>query len=488
MQTKQKKEKRRPLKVLYCASECVPFIKTGGLADVAGSLPRSLVASGEDVRVILPKYRLIPYSYICSMEHVVDFTILMGSQSVYCGIDTIVEGGVRYYFVDNLALYGGDSVYTGNEEEGYRFAFFCRAVLEALPRIGFFPDILHCNDWQTGLIPVLLRKQYAGDPRYDAVRTVFSIHNLRYQGLFNWGYMNSFLCLPGDVFTSEGLEFYGCLSCMKGGLVYSDRITTVSPTYAEEIKTAYYGERLDGLLRHRENVLSGILNGIDTEVYDPERDPYLRVSYSAENRRGKAVQKAALQQECGLEVRENVPILSMITRLCSQKGLDLVECVLDDIMRQDIQIIFLSKGEPHFEDFVRWAAERYPGRIAARIELNEPLAHRVYAGSDMFLMPSQFEPCGLSQLISLRYGTIPIVRETGGLKDTIEPFNVYTDEGNGFSFRSYNAHEMLFTIERACRYYRDKALWNRLIDRAMASDYSWPRSAEKYRELYRSLV
>ena len=275
---------------------------------------------------------------------------------------------------------------------------------------------------------------------------------------------------------------------MKGGLVFGDRITTVSPTYAQEIQTPYYGERLDGLLRHRQNVLTGILNGIDTEVYDPERDPYLRVSFSRENRRGKAVQKAALQQECGLEVKENTPLMSMITRLCPQKGLDLVERVLPDIMRQDIQILFLSKGDAYYEDFVRQAAQAYPGRIAARIELNEPLAHRVYAGSDMFLMPSQFEPCGLSQLIALRYGAIPIVRETGGLQDTVHPFNVYTDEGNGFSFRPYNAHEMLYTIERACGYYKDKALWNRLIDRAMDSDYSWSRSAEKYRELYRSLV
>ncbi len=479
---------RRPMKVLFCASECVPFVKTGGLADVAGSLPRALVQAGEDVRVILPKYRLIPYSYICSMEHVTDFTLLMGSQSVYCGIDTIVERGVRYYFVDNLALYSGDSIYTGHESEGYRFAFFCRAILEALPRIGFFPDIIHCNDWQTGLLPALLRCQYAGDPRYDAVRTVFTIHNLRYQGLFDWGYLNGFLGLSDWCYDPERLEFYGCASCMKGGLVFGDRITTVSPTYAQEIQTPYYGERLDGLLRHRQNVLTGILNGIDTEVYDPERDPYLRVSFSRENRRGKAVQKAALQQECGLEVKENTPLMSMITRLCPQKGLDLVERVLPDIMRQDIQIFFLSKGDAYYEDIVRQAAQAYPGRIAARIELNEPLAHRVYAGSDMFLMPSQFEPCGLSQLIALRYGAIPIVRETGGLQDTVHPFNVYTDEGNGFSFRPYNAHEMLYTIERACGYYKDKALWNRLIDRAMDSDYSWSRSAEKYRELYRSLV
>ena len=477
-----------PLKVLLCASEAMPFIKTGGLADVAGALPVALNQEGLDVRVILPKYRLIPYTYICSMEHVVDFTVLMGSDRVYCGIDTIVENGVRYYFVDNLALFGGDRVYTGDQDEGYRFAFFCRAILEALPRIGWFPDVLHGNDWQCGLLSVLLRAQYGIDERYRAIRTVYTIHNLKFQGLFDFHWLNGYLGLNGGYFSPENLEFYGLLSCMKGGIVFSDRVTTVSPTYAEEIKTAYFGERLDGLLRKRQHVLSGILNGIDTDAYDPETDRFLRVTFSGDNRRGKAVLKASLQQECGLEQRPEAALIGFIARLTAQKGLDLIERVLDDIMRQDVQLVFLGLGDRHYEDFIRDAQNRYPGRVAAKVEMNEALAHRVYAGTDMFLMPSQFEPCGLSQMIAMRYGSIPIVRETGGLKDSVQPFNVYTDEGNGFSFSNYNAHDMLFTIERAVGYFRDEALWDRLVKRAMATDFSWHKSALVYKKLYEGLM
>ena len=478
-----------PLKVLLCASEAMPFIKTGGLADVAGALPVALNQEGLDVRVILPKYRLIPYTYICSMEHVVDFTVLMGSDRVYCGIDTIVENGVRYYFVDNLALFGGDRVYTGDQDEGYRFAFFCRAILEALPRIGWFPDVLHGNDWQCGLLSVLLRAQYGIDERYRAIRTVYTIHNLKFQGLFDFHWLNTYLGLNEGYFSTENLEFYGLLSCMKGGIVFSDRVTTVSPTYAEEIKSAYYGERLDGLMKKRQHILSGILNGIDTDAYDPEGDRFLRVTFSADNRRGKAILKADLQQECGLEVRPEAALIGFIARLTAQKGLDLIERVLDDIMRQDVQIVFLGRGDQHYEDFIRNAQNKYPGRVAARVEMNEALAHRVYAGTDMFLMPSQFEPCcGLSQMIAMRYGSIPIVRETGGLKDSVQPFNVYTDEGNGFSFSNYNAHDMLYTVERAVYYFHDEQLWDRLVKRAMNTDFSWHKSALVYKQLYEGLM
>ena len=478
----------KPLKVLLCASEAMPFIKTGGLADVVGALPMALNQEGLDARVILPKYRLIPQAYVNSMEHVTDFTILMGSDRVYCGIDTIKENGVRYYFVDNLALFGGEQVYTGDRDEGYKFAFFCRAILEASPRIGFFPDILHGNDWQCGLLSVLLRAQYSMDPRYNAIRTVYTIHNLKFQGLFDFHWLNTYLGLNEGYFSTDNLEFYGLLSCMKGGIVFSDRVTTVSPTYAEEIKSAYYGERLDGLMKRRQNVLSGILNGIDTDAFDPENDRFLRVTFSADNRRGKAVLKAGLQQECGLEQRQEVALIGFIARLTAQKGLDLIECVLDDIMRQDVQIVFLGKGDNHYENFIRDAERRYPGRVAARVEMNEALAHKVYAGTDMFLMPSQFEPCGLSQMIAMRYGSIPIVRETGGLKDSVQPFNVYTDEGNGFSFSNYNAHEMLYTIERAVGYFRDEALWDRLVKRAMNTDFSWHKSALVYKKLYEDLT
>lgn len=476
------------MKVLFCASECTPFVKTGGLADVIGSLPAALKKRrGVEARVIMPKYSLIAPTYRNSMVHLGEFNVDMGGQKLYCGIDSIEENGVIYYFVDNLALFGGDTVYTGDEGEGFKFAFFCRAVLNALPMIGYWPNVIHCHDWQTGILPVLLKEQYSFDKRYAAIKTVYTIHNLRYQGLFDYDRINPYLGLRDECFTMDALEFYGLVSFMKGGILYSDRVTTVSPTYADEIMTAYYGERLDGLLRSRSDIVSGILNGIDTEAFDPERDPYLKVSYSRENLRGKAEQKRALQEECGLRQDPEPMLIGMVARLCSQKGLDLIECVLDDIMRQNVQMVFLGKGDAYYEYFLMTAEKKYPGRIAVCIDQNEALAHKVYAGSDMFLMPSQFEPCGLSQLIAMRYGTIPLVRETGGLKDTVIPFNVYTDEGNGFSFAPYNAHEMLYAIERACNYRKDKALWGRLVDRAMRSDYSWVRSAKEYVKLYRGI-
>ena len=475
------------MKILFCASECTPFVKTGGLADVIGSLPAALKKEGAEVSVILPKYSVIPATYRTSMEHLAEFTVEMGPQRLYCGIDSLTEQGITFYFVDNLALFGGDAIYTGDEGEGFKFAFFCRAVLNALQALDYWPDVLHCHDWQTGLLPVLKQEQYGNDARYAAIKTVYTIHNLRYQGLFDIGRLNPYVGLPDSCFTMEKLEFYGLMSFMKGGIIYSDRVTTVSPSYAEEIMTPYYGERLDGLLRTRREVVSGILNGIDTEAFDPERDPYLKVSFSKNNLRGKAEQKRALQAECGLREDAEVMLVGMVARLCSQKGLDLIECVLDDIMRQNIQLVFLGKGDAYYEYFLMSAEKRYPGRIAARLEQSEALAHRIYAGCDMFLMPSQFEPCGLSQMIAMRYGTLPVVRETGGLKDTVIPFNVYTDEGNGFSFMPYNAHEMLYTIERACGFKKDKALWSRLVDRAMGSDYSWSRSAKDYLNLYEGM-
>ncbi|MDD3400848.1 MAG: glycogen synthase GlgA [Eubacteriales bacterium] len=473
------------MKVLFVASECVPFVKTGGLADVLGSLPIALHKENVDARVILPKYRIIDQYWVNRMEHVCHFNILMGSQQVFCGIDTLEDNGVRYYFVDNLAMFGGEQVYTGDEQEGFRYAFFCRAVLEALPRIDFFPDVLHCNDWQTGLIPCLLRAQYGIDERYRAVRTVFTIHNLRYQGLFSFERMNRVLGLNSGYFSPDNLEFYGLMSFMKGGIVYSDRVTTVSPNYAEEIRTEYFGEHLDGLLRHRQSILSGILNGIDVTVYNPSDDRFIEPHFSKTAPANKQILKKQLQEECGLQVRDGVPLIALISRLTSQKGLDLIERVLDDIMRMDVQLLFLGKGDAHYEQLLCDAQARYGGRIATRIELNEALAHRIYAGADMFLMPSQFEPCGLSQLIALRYGTIPIVRETGGLKDSIIPYNMYSDTGNGFSFTNYNAHEMLYTIEQAVRYYYDdKVMWKRLQKRAMSCDFSWKASAKAYVKLY----
>ena len=479
----------RTMKVLFAASEAVPFIKTGGLADVVGALPRKLRDEATDVRVILPKYRLIAYETVCRMTHVCDFTLDMNGQSVYCGVDTITEGGVPFYFIDNLALFGSDRVYTGDAREGFRFAFFARAVLEALPRIGFFPDVLHCHDWQTGMIPVLLNGQYAADARYQGIRTVFTIHNLKFQGLFSFDSVRSSLGLNDGYFTQDNLEFYGVVSYMKAGLVFSNCITTVSPAYAEEIRTPYFGERMDGILRKRQDVLTGILNGIDTKVYNPHTDPALAARYDRRDRSGKTLCKAALQEELGLCVHADVPLIGMVTRLTPQKGLDLVTRVLDDIMRTDAQMAVLGTGDANFEDFLRDASRRYPGRVATVIRLDEALSRRVYAGSDLFFMPSLFEPCGLSQLIALRYGSVPVVRETGGLRDTIVPYNQYADRGNGFSFRDYNAHEMLYTLERACRLYSEEPeRWSQLVDRGMAANFSWTASAKKYQQLYMQLL
>ncbi len=476
------------MKVLFCASECVPFVKTGGLADVAGALPIALAAEGHDVRVILPKYRVIDNYWKSRMEHVCHFNVIFGWETVYCGIERVLDNGVTYYFVDNETYFGVTEIYGDGITEGLRFAFFSRAVLESLSKIDFFPDVLHLNDWQTGLIAALLKTQYTAKAEYARIRTVFSIHNLKYQGLFSWREIAGRLGLDDRYFTYEYMEFYGCISCMKGGLVFSDRLCTVSPTYAEEIKTPFFGENLDGLLRARENTLSGILNGLDYNIFNPSDDRFLTHHFDVDTLENKLSCKRALQRECGLEERD-VPLIGMIARLSQQKGLDLVERVLGDIMRNDVQMIFLGKGDRRFVDLLNWANWRYPKRVHARIELDEGLAHRIYAGADLFLMPSQFEPCGLSQMIALRYGCVPIVRETGGLRDTIVPYNMYTDEGNGFSFANYNAHEMLFTIERAVKYWNeDKAMWQRMMLRGMEERFDWVKPAKAYLALYEKML
>ncbi len=476
------------MKILFAASECFPYVKTGGLADVVGSLPKELVAQGAEVCVMLPKYRQIDDYYIYRMEHICHFNLQLGSYSVFCGIDSLVQDNVRFYFIDNLAMFGGDKVYTGDEEEGFRFAFFCRAVLESFKYLNYYPDIIHCNDWQTGLIPVLLNDQYRGLDGYRDVHTVYTIHNLKYQGLFDWKRINSVLGLNEGYFSPNNLEFYGLLSFMKAGLVFANRITTVSPTYAEEIRTGYYGERLDGLLRARHNVLSGILNGIDVISFDPSTDIQIPYHYNAEDPSNKKLCKAALQEELGLEKRD-VPLIGLVSRLTSQKGLDLITCVLNDIMRMDVQMIIVGTGDAYFENAFRDAQYRFPGRFVTCLRHDENMARKTYAACDMYLMPSQFEPCGLSQMIAMRYGTIPIVRETGGLRDSVLPYNWYTDDGNGFSFHDYNAHDMLHVMEQAVGYWYDqKDMWARLVKRAMKTDFSWAVSARRYMELYRSVL
>ncbi|WCK52695.1 glycogen synthase GlgA [Aneurinibacillus sp. Ricciae_BoGa-3] len=472
------------MNVLFVASESVPFIKTGGLADVIGSLPKELNKHGVQARVILPKYGDIPAEWKDRMKLRATCIVWVGWRRQYCGIEEAIVDGVHYYFVDNEYYFKRDGLY-GHYDDGERFAFFCRAVLEALPLLGFNPDVLHCHDWHAGMVNVMLKAHYGHLPYYQRIRTVFTIHNLKYQGVFPYEILYDLLGLDDSWFTSDKLEFYGGVSFMKGALAYSDILTTVSETYALEIQTPYFGERLDGLLRARSGSLTGIVNGIDYDVYNPETDPYLIKNYR--DAAGKKENKAALQAQLGLPIQEDVPIISVVSRLVQQKGLDLIAHVLDEILSLGVQFVVLGTGDFTYEDLFRNVMHRYPDQVSAQILFNEGLARRIYAGSDMFLMPSQFEPCGIGQLISLRYGTLPIVRETGGLKDTVQPYNKYTGEGNGFSFANYNAHEMLGAIERAVDLYRRKPVWNSLIENANLNDNSWNESARRYTQLYQTL-
>jgi len=476
------------MKILFATSECMPFVKTGGIADVMGALPKEILKAGEDVRVILPLYKAIGAEWREKMQHMLYFYINLGWRRQYVGIETMVYGGVTFYFVDNEQYFGRDYIYGMGGDEGERFAYFCRAVMEALPKIDFIPDVLHCNDWQTGLIPVLHKLQYKHLELFANMRTVYTIHNLQYQGLFPIDTIEDLLYLGNLAYTSDALEFYGMCSCMKGGIVFADEITTVSPTYSQEIQTAYYGERLDGLLRARVDHLCGILNGIDTEEFDPEKDPLLTQNYTPDTYDKKVENKLALQRELGLTVDANVPMIAMITRLAGQKGLDLVECVLPEIMNTGAQLVILGMGESRYVDLFSWAQWKYPLQVSANFQMNNALAHKIYAAADLFLMPSLFEPCGLSQLISLRYGTLPITRETGGLRDTVLAYNEYTGDGNGFTFLYYNAHDMLHVIENAVRmFHEQRELFNSLAIRAMKGQYGWDQSAKQYIELYEKL-
>ena len=477
------------MKVLFAASECVPFVKTGGLADVVGALPKRLRDLGVDVRVMLPMYSAIEPKWREKMEHVLFFYVNLGWRRQYVGVEKLVYDGITFYFIDNEQYFGRNYIYGYGADEGERFAYFCRAVLESLPLIDFVPDVIHCNDWQTGLIPPMLDIQYRKLEQYKNVKTVFTIHNLKYQGLFQIDDIEEMVSLGELAYTADSLEFYGMCSFIKGGIVFADHITTVSPTYAQEIQTAYYGERLDGLLRARADSLTGILNGIDTVEYDPETDPSIAVNYTADTFEKKAGDKIALQRQLGLHENADAPIIAMVTRLNSQKGLDLVERVLAEIMSTGAQMVVLGMGESKYEDLFNWAQWKYAGQLSATFQMNHELSHRIYAGADMYLMPSMFEPCGLSQLISLRYGTLPIVRETGGLRDTVLSYNEYTGEGNGFSFLNYNAHDMLHVIERAVSIYHEKKdVWNMLARRAMQGSYGWDESAKKYLALYEELT
>ncbi|KXG43551.1 glycogen synthase GlgA [Tepidibacillus decaturensis] len=466
------------MKVLFIASECVPFIKTGGLADVIGSLPKELRKLGIDARVILPKYKAIPNHYREKMVHLTHFNLQLGWRNLYCGIEHLEEDGVPFYFIDNQNYFYRESIYGYGDsfDEAERFTFFSQAVLESLPYLQFQPEILHLNDWQTALIPLFLKTHYVNHDDYMKIRTIFTIHNLKYQGIFQQDILKDLLDIdPSDPeFSVDGIEYYGRVNFMKAGLNYANLITTVSETYAKEIQYPFFGEGLDGLLRNRNQDLYGIINGIDVERFPRQQS--------------KQENKVKLQEMLRLPTDPHIPMISLISRLVSQKGIDLVVHVLDEILQQNLQFVVLGTGEQKYEQIFLEASNRYPKKLSVHITFDEPFSHMIYAASDLFLMPSLFEPCGLSQLIALHYGAIPIVRETGGLKDTVQSFNEYNGEGNGFSFTHYNAHDMLYTIKRALSIYHQPPLWNKIKENIKASDFTWKKSAEEYVSLYQLVL
>lgn len=477
----------KKMQIVFASAECAPFVKTGGLGDVAGSLPAALVRAGAEVIVMVPKYATIKDEYKAQMEHFADFYVSLGWRNEYCGLEKLEHDGVTYMFVDNERYFARDYPY-GFFDDGERFAFFSKAITESLQHLpaGFECDILHCNDWQTALAPVFLREFYQGLPLYDRVKTVFSIHNVAFQGQFSDTVMEDILGVAHIPAAASQLHCDACsINYMLGALHYADAITTVSPTYANEIQTPEFGEGLDDVLRERSYALQGILNGIDVAGFDPATDKRIAANYTVDDRSGKAVCKAKLQEELGLEVRDDRPLMVMVTRLTRQKGLDLVMYALDRILSGGVQVAVLGTGDRDYEDGLRYFQDKYPGTMAARIEFDPALSQRMYAAADMFLMPSKFEPCGLSQIIAMRYGTLPIVRETGGLKDTVQPYNEFTGEGTGFSFTNFNGDEMGDAVFRAARLFWDnRDAWNQLVTQAMSQDFSWTRSADKYLDLY----
>lgn len=478
-------------KILFAASEAVPFMKTGGLADVTGSLPKYFDKEKCDVRIILPKYACMDEQWKGQLHFQCHFYVDLSWRKQYAGIFQAKRDGIIYYLIDNEYYFAGDKPYNRIYEDVEKFAYFSKAVLEALPYLDFCPDIIHCHDWQTGLIPVFLHTAYGDENYYSGIKTVFSIHNLKFQGRWKLPAVMDITGLPKQIFTTDKLEAYGEANYLKGGVVYADAVTTVSRTYAHEITTPEGGEGLNGLMYARSNDLYGITNGIDYEVFNPETDRYLTARYGMERVfPGKAENKAGLQKDLGLPEDKHVCLLGMVSRLTEQKGFELIEAVLDELLsRERIQMVVVGTGEEKYENMLRSFAQKYPGRLRAVIGYTEELAHRVYASCDAFLMPSLFEPCGLSQLISMRYGAVPIVRETGGLKDTVKPYNEYDHTGTGFSFANYNPGELLGAIRYALRTYEhSKEEWKGLVRRGMEQDFSWNASAAEYEKLYDKLT
>lgn len=478
------------MKVLFATSECAPFIKTGGLADVVGALPAELKSQGCETRVILPRYSAIAQKYKEEMRYISNIYIKMGWRSQYCGVFELLKDGVIYYFVDNEFYFDTEKIYSDMSVDIEKFIFFDKAVLELLRVLDFWPDVIHCNDWQTGLVPVLLDAHYKCDEKYKNIKTVMTIHNLKFQGIYDIRTVMDISELDDSYFTSEGLEFYGGANLLKGGIVYADYVTTVSKTYSREIMTDFFGEKLNGLLSVKADKVTGIINGIDYTDWNSQKDEYIEENYDARNFVSrKKINKISLQKEFSLEENPDKFLVGMVTRLTGQKGLDLLECVMDDIVKDgDIQLIILGTGEEQFENMLRHFEDKYKGTVASLIMFNNSVSHKIYASCDAFLMPSLFEPCGLSQMISMRYGTLPIVRETGGLRDSVEPYNEYENTGTGFSFTNYNAHEMLDVVNYAKQtWYNNRKNWNAMVKRAMKTDFSWKNSAKEYIDVYNLL-
>ena len=475
------------MKVLFAASEAHPFIKTGGLGDVMGALPKSLINLDIDARVVIPKYKNIKDELKQKLQFVKWFTVSVGWRNQYCGVFQYDYDGVIYYFIDNEYYFNRDGLY-GYFDDGERFAFFNRAVLELIKEIDWQPDLINCNDWQTGMIPVLLNLEYKKDLFYSKIRTIFSIHNLLFKGSFSPNILPELFGYDYMPLANGSVELDGAVSFLKGGLNYCDQITTVSNTYAEEIKTPQYGEGLDGLLRCRSCYLMGIVNGIDYEEFNPQEDKFIFKNFDVETIEDKVKNKLALQKELGLPQKENTPMIGLISRLTHQKGCDLIVNIIDRLLQRDIQLVILGTGDYWYEETFKNLQYRYPDKVSANIKFDNTLAHKIYAATDMFLMPSLFEPCGLGQLIALRYGSIPIVRETGGLKDTITPYNKYNGKGNGFGFKNFNSNELMQIVEYALTIYNDEKAWNNIIRQAMNSDNSWEKSAMQYKLLYEGVI
>lgn len=475
------------MNILYAASEAAPFIKTGGLADVAGSLPQALKADGHEVSVVIPLYSKISEEFKVNMKKIDEFYVDLGWRSQYAGILTLESNNITYYFIDNKYYFNRSNIY-GEFDDGERFIFFTKAIAIMIKRLGLDLQIIHANDWHTGLLPLYIKDFAKGDPYYKDIKTVFTIHNLKYQGVFPAKIMEEVAGLSREYFTEDGLKFYDSINLMKAGIVYCDSLTTVSKSYAEEIKHSFFGEMLQGIIRKNEHKLVGIVNGIDYKIYNPLKDPNIETNYNFRTIEKKALNKLALQDLYNLPKNKDIPMLAMVTRLVAMKGLDLIRRILDELLQEDIQFVMLGTGDKEYEDMFNYFQYKYPNKVASRNYFNEKESHLIYAAADLFIMPSMAEPCGISQLISLRYGTLPVVREAGGLKDTIKPYNEFNGKGNGFSFENLNAHELLFTIKRALELYKDKEKWNNVVRQAMASKNEWKKSSKEYTELYENLI